>query len=1061
MQARLMNLLNIRSGEGRNVALMLAHYFFMGAAMILALASSFALFFEVWDITAMPYIYLGIALIVSSVTAFFLKISERTSLARFLVLCLLFILFGTIFLRIGLALTDSKWLILALPIWAYTLLYLSVTAFWTLAGNLFDIRQGKRIFGLMNAGSWLAYVLIGPFATPLVNVFGTKNLYVVVAICALFAFLFLLAILRTNPRVSAAPRIVSRVQSKPISMRGLFRRPYIVLIFALIAMWHIAYFFLDNIFYDRATLQFPNASAMAGFLGSLFAAAGLLGFITDVFLTGRIISRFGLRAGLLITPTLTILCTTILVFTGAIDNSLLVILFWSAAAGRFANEGIGFSLDQSTFAVLNQPIEEKERARVQATTEGIIRPLATGLAGGLLLFFNTYLKFDATQLAYIYLVIAGVWVFVSILLIRAYPLALKEAMHKRRFGENGLAIMDRASYKLLKNVLNSPYPNDVIYALDLMEQLGRDSFVETTMQLIHSVHPQVRVYVIQRIERLYLVEAMPALKYRLRTELEPSVRQAAACALASSRKRYGILLDSPDPAIQRGALIGLLRGHEPKTVPAAEKRLVGLAGSGSAQERSEAAYLIGESGNSNLSDILLRLITDPDPAVQLAALQAAGKIKVASLSAAVIPALGFPGTRSAAFSALVAGGELALSEIMRGITNETLNRQIRIRLVRVCSKIKSPAAIVELKKLIDYPNTSLRSRVLIALHACSFISEKEFIPHIEKQIQNETQRAAWLLACLNDLEYSEKAEILIRALRYDLMETRNRLFYLFSFIYDPLIVRWALQAISRGDADRRAYAVEVMDSILSRAHKEAFTPLIENHSENIQLKTMGAFYIQEKLSNEARIMEIVGNKFAPESPWVVATALQLAIQYNLPGSDRAAASFLNSNETMIVRLMQSTKRESTMLSTIERVIILKSISLFAGTPDEALAELADLLEEIEVRAGENIIEKGAEGDSLYVIVHGKVAVLDDERILNELGDRAVFGELSLLDSAPRTATVRALVDTTVLRIAQAPYYDLMTDYVEVAMGTIQMLTRSLRARTGDVVELNRLLQPLA
>jgi len=150
-----------------------------------------------------------------------------------------------------------------------------------------------------------------------------------------------------------------------------------------------------------------------------------------------------------------------------------------------------------------------------------------------------------------------------------------------------------------------------------------------------------------------------------------------------------------------------------------------------------------------------------------------------------------------------------------------------------------------------------------------------------------------------------------------------------------------------------------------------------------------------------------------------------------------------------------------MLSTIERVIILKSISLFAGTPDEALAELADLLEEIEVRAGENIIEKGAEGDSLYVIVHGKVAVLDDERILNELGDRAVFGELSLLDSAPRTATVRALVDTTVLRIAQAPYYDLMTDYVEVAMGTIQMLTRSLRARTGDVVELNRLLQPLA
>jgi CRP/FNR family transcriptional regulator, cyclic AMP receptor protein len=178
----------------------------------------------------------------------------------------------------------------------------------------------------------------------------------------------------------------------------------------------------------------------------------------------------------------------------------------------------------------------------------------------------------------------------------------------------------------------------------------------------------------------------------------------------------------------------------------------------------------------------------------------------------------------------------------------------------------------------------------------------------------------------------------------------------------------------------------------------------------------------------------------------------------LSGSDQAVISLLNSNETMVVRLVKRIEKESSMLSIIERVIILKSINLFASTPDEALAELADLLEEIEVRAGENVIEKDTEGDSLYVIVHGRVAVLDNERILNELGERAVFGELSLLDSAPRTATIHALEDTIVLRLTQAHYYDLMTDYVEVAMGTIQMLTRSLRARTSDVAELNRMLQ---
>ncbi len=1026
--------------------------------MILALSASFALFFEEWEITAVPYIYLGIAVVVSSITALFLKISERTSLARFLVLCLLFILLGTVALRIGLALTTSKWLLLALPIWAYSLLYLSVTAFWTLAGNIFDIRQGKRIFGLMNAGSWLAYIVVGPFTTPFVKLFGAKNLYTVVALCAALAFLFLLAILRANPRVSAAPEgAVSGKQPKPISMRSLLRRRYIVLIFALIALWHVTYFFLDNIFYDRATLQFPDADALAGFLGRFFAAAGLLGFITDVFLTGRVISRFGLRAGLLTTPTLTILCAAGLILAGFMDGSLIMISFWLAAIGRFANEGVGFSLDQSTFAVINQPLEEKERARVQTATEGIIRPLATGLAGGLLLIFNTFLKFDAIQLAYAYLLIAALWAVVAILLIRAYPGSLKEAVHKRRFGENGLAIIDLASYELLKKSLNSPHPSEAIYALELLEQTGRDSFLETILQLIHSEHPQVRVHIIQRVESLYLVEALPAIKNQLKTETDASIREAATRALASMRARYAHLIDSSDPFIQRGALIGVLRGNHAEKFSDARKRLGALAGSPSALKRREAADLIGESGNPSLADILLPLISDPEQTVQVAALRAAGKIKHASLWTAVISALGSIGARRVAFSALVNGGEAALGDILRGITDASLNLQTSIRLARACAKIKSPAAIAGLKGFIDHPNVSLRSGVHIALHTCGFVAEKEFVPQIEKQIQSEVERAAWLLACLSDLENSTKTELLIRALRRDLKETRNRLFFLFSFIYDPITVRWALKAIAREDENRRAYAVETMDSILSRAHNALFMPLLENNAERELLKKMGASQDHKTLASDERIMNILSSQYALQSPWATAAALQTALQFKLPGSEQAADALLNSNDTTMVHLVRQIRTESTMLSTFERVMILKTISLFAATPDEALAELADHLEEIEIRAGKNVVEKGADGDSLYVIVHGRVAVLDGERALNELGERAVFGELSLLDSEPRSATVRALEDTIMLRLDQAAFYDLMADYVEVAMGAIQMFTRNLRARTRDVVELNRML----
>jgi hypothetical protein len=1058
MQNRLMHLLNLRPGEGRNVALMLAHYFFMGAAMLFVQSASFALFFESWDATAMPYIYLGIAVIVSSITALFLKISERTSLARFLVLCLLFIIFGTVVLRIGMAFTTSKWLHLALPIWSQTLVNLSVMAFWTLAGNIFDIRQGKRIFGLMNAGSWLAYVVVGPFTTPLVNLFGTENLYVIVAVSTLFGFLFQLAVLRENPHVSAPPHAVSESRSKPTSVWNLFRKQYIVLIFVMIALWRVAYFVLDNVFYNRAALQFPDTGTLAGFIGGFYSAVGLLGFITDVFLTGRIISRFGLRAGLLITPTLTILCTAALIITGTIDSSLAVILFWAAVAGKFANEGLGFSLDQSTFAVLYQPIEEKERVRVQTMTEGIVQPLAIGLAGGLLLLFNTLLKFNALQLGYVYLVIAGAWVTVSFLLIRAYPVALNDALHKHRFGDNGIMTLDLAGYEVLKNALSSPHPNEVIYALDLLEQSEHESLPTLAMQLITSPHPQVRANVIQRIERLRYTQAETAIANQLQSETEATVREAAARALASLNESNANLMEAADESIQRGTLVGLLRGHDAEKFPDAEKRLVELAGLRSAGKRKEAAYLIAEIGKSGLANILLPLLDDSDVSVKILSLHAAGVIKNQSLWAKVIPALGIPATRSAAFSALVAGGENALHEIVRGITNETLHRRIRIRLVRACAHIKNATAVGELKKLIDYPNTSLRSRVLVALHTCKFNADDKFIPRIEKQIQNETRRAAWLLACLSDLEKSAKTELLIHALQYDLTETRNRLFYLFGFIYNPTSVHRARQALSRTDAKHHAYAIEVMDSILSRSHKASFIPLMEDRPVKERLKSMGEMNVLNEFPKDGRVMGILTNKLTLESPWLLTTALDLALKLGLPGSEETAASLTNSTETMISRFAKQIKKESSMLSTVERVIVLKSISLFAGAPDEALAELADLLEEIEVPAGENVVEKGAEGDSLYVIVRGKTGVVDNGRVLNELGERAVFGELSLLDSAPRTATVRALEDTTVLRLDQAPFYDLMSDYTEVAMGTIQMLTRNLRARTSDVVELNRMLQ---
>ena len=142
-----------------------------------------------------------------------------------------------------------------------------------------------------------------------------------------------------------------------------------------------------------------------------------------------------------------------------------------------------------------------------------------------------------------------------------------------------------------------------------------------------------------------------------------------------------------------------------------------------------------------------------------------------------------------------------------------------------------------------------------------------------------------------------------------------------------------------------------------------------------------------------------------------------------------------------------------MLTTIEKVIALKKVSIFAATPDEILADVAALLEEVHLDAGETIFEKGDVGDCMYIIVEGEVRVHDGERTLNHLVADDVFGEMAVLDAEPRMASVTAMVDTHLLRLAQEPLFELTDEQPEVARRIIRVLSRHLRARVQDINEL--------
>ncbi|HVA23809.1 MAG TPA: cyclic nucleotide-binding domain-containing protein [Chloroflexota bacterium] len=133
-----------------------------------------------------------------------------------------------------------------------------------------------------------------------------------------------------------------------------------------------------------------------------------------------------------------------------------------------------------------------------------------------------------------------------------------------------------------------------------------------------------------------------------------------------------------------------------------------------------------------------------------------------------------------------------------------------------------------------------------------------------------------------------------------------------------------------------------------------------------------------------------------------------------------------------------------MLSTIEKVIQLRTVEMLTGTSDEVLAEVASALEEVEAEEGDEVLAKGQVTGKMYLIVTGRAEVRDGDTTLSQLGPRDVFGELAVLDPEPSPSAVVAQEHMLMLALDHLPLLELMTEHIEMTAGIVRFLCQRAR-----------------
>lgn len=123
----------------------------------------------------------------------------------------------------------------------------------------------------------------------------------------------------------------------------------------------------------------------------------------------------------------------------------------------------------------------------------------------------------------------------------------------------------------------------------------------------------------------------------------------------------------------------------------------------------------------------------------------------------------------------------------------------------------------------------------------------------------------------------------------------------------------------------------------------------------------------------------------------------------------------------------------------------------ACTPDE-IAAISAVSQDSHYQAGQIIVTQGTPGQAFYLILSGRVEIIRDGVSIGTFGPGDFFGDMSLLDQAPRSATIRAIDPTSCLMLSSWDFKAMLQQHPAIAIKLLEVLSRRLRATDERIAQ---------
>lgn len=865
-QLALATALNVRPGEGDALSLLFLRAFLAGLCFVFFETAASVLFLSEFDAQSLPYVYIATAAVGTAIGLLYVRVQRLLTPAQLLRGTLAFSCASVVVFAAAYYAISTRWLAAGLMVWKEVLWMLLSLEFWGMAGCLFNVRQGKRLFPVAFSGTLLAGFAGGLSVAGLVEVASTGGLLVAAAAAAALTMATGFRLTRQFAERLAVPDEDPDDPDAGVSLVAMLRRPYLRLLVGITSVSLFIFFALDYAFYGTVDAQRPDKAQLATFFGHFYAIMNLLNLVVSGLLSGRLITRFGVAFVLCALPVFLLLGSAAS-STAALLGLPSMIFFWLLVGTKLADSVLREAFEEPGLRILYQPLPTRERLGVQAKLESVIGPLAGGLCGLALLGLTSLWNLEPLHLLGLVMGTCGLWIFLARRIGVSYTAALAAALSKRRLGNAAILPSDATSRAVLERGLASDQPAEAIYCFQLLEEMNHPKLDAFLLDGVEHADGEVRSYTLERIESRNVREAAPLLLGRLAAETEPKVRGrllSTLCAVAEGELPAPVLsgLYDPEPEVRRGAIVGLLRNGGIDGIVEAGAELKRYLTSSDPIDRCYAAEVLGEAQLQSFYRPLVALIADSDPNVRRAAVLGVGKLGNPRLLPLIVPLLADANVRGAAAAVLADFKEAALPELQKALVEPERDSRTTRRLIRVVSQIGTSKAFDLLCNQLQHPSWVVRSATYEALSRCRFHARGEEVKKIEQSLLREIERATWCWGAVTDLSAGDDFELLRQALRSDIQQCENNVLDLLSCLYPSASVAAARHGLRSESSDVRAQGLEVLDTLVKPRINKLVIGLLDDSDSTRRVTLLNQHFPQAAEAPDQRLARILD----PHSP---------------------------------------------------------------------------------------------------------------------------------------------------------------------------------------------------